>query len=245
MERWLSSRTVVVGIAMVLFVVCCVLPLGYLVTVSLTDVAAFPAMALDARQRGLLLNTALLGTGTACLATAIGAPLGLALARIALPRMALLRVALAAPALLPPYIAGLAWIYFGSSVGWMTALTGRDLLSAWTYSLPAAILVMSVVFYPVSMLVTEVAYSLDGGGAWMGIDYVRIHAEGDGGSLPTFTSTTLSGGNITINWTGTGTLESTPALGTAAAWAPVTPAPTGNTYTAPATTGNRFFRIRR
>lgn len=157
MERWPSSRTVVVGIAMVLFVVCCVLPLGYLVTVSLTDVAAFPATGLDARQRGLLLNTAFLGTGTACLATAIGAPLGLALARIALPRMALLRVALAAPALLPPYIAGLAWIYFGSSVGWMTALTGRDLLSAWTYSLPAAILVLSVVFYPVSMLVTEVA----------------------------------------------------------------------------------------
>jgi iron(III) transport system permease protein len=157
MWRWPSSRTVVVGIAMALFVVCCVLPLSYLVTVSLTDVATFPAMALDARQRGLLLNTALLGIGTACLATAIGAPLGLALARITLSRKALLRLSLAAPALLPPYIAGLAWTYFGSSVGWMTALTGRDLLSAWTYSLPAAILVLSVVFYPVSMLVTEVA----------------------------------------------------------------------------------------
>jgi ABC-type Fe3+ transport system permease subunit len=82
MWRWPSSRTVVVGMAMVLFGVCCVLPLGYLVTVSLTDVAAFPAMALDARQRGLLLNTAVLGIGTACLATAIGAPLGLALARM-------------------------------------------------------------------------------------------------------------------------------------------------------------------
>ena len=41
---------------------------------------------LDARQRGLLWNTALLGVGTALLATAIGAPLGLALARIDLPR---------------------------------------------------------------------------------------------------------------------------------------------------------------
>jgi iron(III) transport system permease protein len=157
MSRWLSSRTVVVGIAVVVFILCCLLPVAYLVTVSLTGVDAFPAMALDARQRGLLFNTALLGIGTACLATAIGAPLGLALARITLPRKALLRVALAAPALLPPYIVGLAWIYFGGSAGWMTALTGRDLLSAWTYSLPAAIVVLSVVFYPVSMLASEVA----------------------------------------------------------------------------------------
>jgi iron(III) transport system permease protein len=158
MSRWPSSRTTVIGIAIVVFIVCCVLPVAYLVTVSLSGVDAFPAMALDARQRGLLLNTALLGMGTACLATAIGTPLGLALARITLPRKTLLRVALAAPALLPPYIAGLTWTYFGSRVGWMTALTGRDLLSAWTYSLPAAILVLSVVFYPVSMLATEVAF---------------------------------------------------------------------------------------
>ncbi|MGH9201304.1 MAG: ABC transporter permease [Vicinamibacterales bacterium] len=157
MWRWPSSRTAVVGIAVVVFIVCCVLPIGYLVTVSLTGVDAFPALLLDARQRGLLLNTALLGIGAAFLATAMGAPLGLALARITLPGKALLRVALAAPVLLPPYIAGLAWTYFGSSVGWMTALTGRDFLSAWTYSLPAAIVVLSVVFYPVSMLATEVA----------------------------------------------------------------------------------------
>jgi hypothetical protein len=91
-----------------------------------------------------------------------------------------------------------------------------------------------------------VDYGGDGGGGWMGIDYLRIHAEGDvGGTAPAFTSTVLSGGNITLTWTGTGTLESSPALGTAADWDPVTPAPTGNTYTAPATTGNLFYRIRR
>ena len=95
--------------------------------------------------------------GTALLATAIGAPLGIALARMSLPRKALLRLALAAPVLLPPYIVGLAWTYLGSSGGWLAALSGRELLSAWTYSLPAAILVLSLVFYPVSMLATEVA----------------------------------------------------------------------------------------
>ena len=85
----------------------------------------------------------------------------------------------------------------------------------------------------------------EGGGNWMGIDFVRIHAAGDTGTPPEFTSTVLDGGNITLTWTGEGTLESTSALGTGAQWAPVTPAPTGGTYTAPATTGNRFFRISR
>ena len=145
MWRWQSSRTMVVGIAIVVFVVCCVLPVGYLLAVSLGGVDVYSAVVLDARQRGLLYNTALLGTGTALLATAAGAPLGIALARMTLPRKALLRLALAAPALLPPYIVGLAWTYLGGS-----------LLSDWTYSLPAAILVLSLVFYPLSMLATEV-----------------------------------------------------------------------------------------
>ncbi len=112
---------------------------------------------LDTRQRGLLANSALLGAGTAVLATAIGAPLGLALARISLPRKGLLRLALAAPVLLPPYIVGLAWTYLGSGSGWLARVVGADLISLWTYSLPAAILVLSLVFYPVSMLATEVA----------------------------------------------------------------------------------------
>lgn len=157
MWRWPSSRTAVVGVAIGVFVVCCLLPVGYLLAVSLTRGDAYSAIALDARQRSLLSNTALLGIGTALLASALGVPLGVALARIALPRKTLFRLALSAPVLLPPYIAGLAWTYFGSSRGSLAALTGSDVLSAWTYSLPAAIVVLSVVFYPVSMLATEVA----------------------------------------------------------------------------------------
>lgn len=158
MWRWPSSRTVVVGSAVALFVVCCLLPIGYLLFTSLSSAdAAYAALWLDARQRGLLWNTALLGTGTALLATAIGAPLGLALARIALPRKALLRLALAAPVLLPPYIVALAWTYLGSSRGLVATLAGRDLLAEWTYSVPAAVVVLTLVFYPLSMLATEVA----------------------------------------------------------------------------------------
>ena len=137
----------VVGVAAVVFVVCCLFPVGYLLAVALgTDGSS--ALMLDARQRRLLSNTAFLGIATALLATAIGAPLGFALARITLPKKALLRVALAAPVLLPPYITGLAWTYLGTSQG---------LLGEWTYSLPAAVLVLSLVFYPISMLAAEVA----------------------------------------------------------------------------------------
>jgi iron(III) transport system permease protein len=146
MSRRPSSRTVVVGIAVVLFIACCLLPVAYLLTIPLGRTsAASAAVWLDARQQALLINTALLGTGTALLATALGAPLGLVLGRIAFGGRTLLRFALAAPALLPPYIVALAWTYLGGS------------LSEWTYSLPAAIIVLSLVLYPLSMLATEVA----------------------------------------------------------------------------------------
>jgi iron(III) transport system permease protein len=152
------SRSAVIGTATAVFVVCCVLPVAYLFAdAGIRAGGAYGAVLLDARQRGLLFNTAMLGAGTALLATVIGAPLGIALARIALPRKNLLRLALGAPVLLPPYVVGLAWVYLGSSDGLLTALAGRDVLSEWTYTLPAAILVLSFVLYPLSMLATEVA----------------------------------------------------------------------------------------
>src|ERR671918_801918 len=152
------TRTVVIGAALAAFGVCCVLPIVYLLVTTLaagSDV--YGALALDSRQRGLLYNTALLGVGTALLATAIGAPLGVALARVPLRRKAAVRVIAAVPILLPPYIVALAWIYLGSSRGLLATVTGRDLFSEWTYSLPAAIVLLSLVLYPISMLATELA----------------------------------------------------------------------------------------
>lgn len=153
------GRVAVVCFAFTAFVVFCLLPVGHLIAVSTLGGSGvdYTALLLDARQRGLLRNTALLGAATAILATAIGAPLGVALARISHRRKPLLRVALSAPALLPPYIVALAWVYLGGSRGVIATLAGRDLLSDWTYSLPGAILVLSLVFYPLSMLATEVA----------------------------------------------------------------------------------------
>jgi iron(III) transport system permease protein len=154
MWRWPSVRTVVVAIAVVLFVVCCVLPVAYLLAIALSGSnVPYRALWLDSRQQGLLWNTALLGSGTALLSTVIGAPLGLALARIPLRGRAIVRLALAVPVLLPSYVVALAW----TSLARGGPRVGPDLLSEWTYSLPAAVLVSSLVFYPFSMLATEVA----------------------------------------------------------------------------------------
>jgi iron(III) transport system permease protein len=158
MWRGSFSRTVVLGIAGGVFAVCCLLPVAYLLAIALgSRPGAYAALWLDARQQALLTRTALLGTGTALLATAVGAPLGLAMARIPMPGKALLRVALAAPVLLPPYIVALAWTYLGGSRGLLASVAGRSPLSDWTYSLPAAVLVLGLVYYPLTMLATEVA----------------------------------------------------------------------------------------
>ncbi len=59
--------------------------------------------------------------------------------------------------LLPPYVVALAWTYLASSRGLLATVAGDDALTAWSYSLPAAVLVLGLVLYPVSMLATEVA----------------------------------------------------------------------------------------
>jgi iron(III) transport system permease protein len=158
MWRQQFSRTVVIGTAVVVFVICCVAPVSYLLLTSLASAeTVYAAVLLDVRQRGLLYNTAFLGTATAIVASAMGIPLGIALARVPLRRKNALRLALATPALVPPYVVALAWVYVGSNRGLVQAVTGHDLLSEWTYSLPAAVGVLSLVLYPLSMLTTEVA----------------------------------------------------------------------------------------
>lgn len=151
-----GSRAVFVGAAVGVFFTTGVLPLVYMLATSVGDVPA-SALFLDARQRALLSNSAVLAAATAALATLIGVPLGFGLARVPTPRSAVLRIALAAPVLLPPYIVALAWVYIGGSAGAAAAVFGRDVFSAWTYSLPAAAFVLALVYYPVVMLATEVA----------------------------------------------------------------------------------------
>jgi hypothetical protein len=68
--------------------------------------------------------------------------------------------------------------------------------------------------------------------------------------LPTTTQTgpalsiSAASSQVTISWTGTGTLQSATKLtGNASDWSPVIPAPAGNTYTAPIGAGTLLFRL--
>jgi len=138
-----SSRTVVLLAAAATFVIVGVLPLVDMLAAIVrpsTGAAALRAALLDSRQLSLLSTTMIVGLGTATLATLIGAPLGFVLARIALPYKAALRIALAAPAVLPPYVVALALI----------AAAGSGAFTA-----GGAIVVLTVVFYPLTMLATE------------------------------------------------------------------------------------------
>ncbi|HET9531808.1 MAG TPA: iron ABC transporter permease [Blastocatellia bacterium] len=148
---------------MAVFVGVCVLPVIYMLVVSFLDaegnftIANYSRLLAEARQRNLLLNSTLLGAGAAMLASLIGAPLGLLLARADVPAKRLFRLALVVPLVIPPYILALAWIYLGGSAGLIAQAFGQDLLSDYTYSLPGAIVVLGIAFYPLSMLATEAA----------------------------------------------------------------------------------------
>ena len=107
--------------------------------------AAASAFAGD-RQRILITHTLLLGMGAATCALCAGLPLGLALGRCDPSRVRLARFALVVPLVLPSYVLGLAWVALADTP-----------FAAWTYSLPAAIVVLAFSFYPVVMLATEAA----------------------------------------------------------------------------------------
>lgn len=144
MWGWRSSRTFAIGLAGLIFVVGCLVPTASLLLELLRRPDLLGGVLIDSRQRGLLINTAVLGVAAAAVSTAIGAPLGLLLGRVPSSRKALLRLIWAMPALIPSYVVGLAWAY-------------ADVAGEWTYSLPAAIFVLGFEFYPLPMLATEVA----------------------------------------------------------------------------------------
>ncbi len=89
-----------------------------------------------------------------------------------------------------------------------------------------------------------VDYSADGGGSWMGFDYIQLN----GGTppappvRPVFLPAAVSGGKVTLSWTGTGNLEwAATVLGP---WTPVSPAP-ASPYAENIQAGqNRFYRLR-
>jgi hypothetical protein len=81
-------------------------------------------------------------------------------------------------------------------------------------------------------------YNNEGGGNWMGIDYVQLNR------VPArFLAPSVSGGMVTLNWTGAGQLEWAPAI--TGPWTPYDPAPQSGYSEALAVGENRFYRLRR
>ncbi len=86
-----------------------------------------------------------------------------------------------------------------------------------------------------------ISYNADGGGNWMGIDYVQLNA-GTPQAAVAFQPAVVSNGKVTLNWTGTGNLEWAPAV--LGPWTPITPAPATGYSENIVPAQNRFFRLK-
>jgi len=85
-----------------------------------------------------------------------------------------------------------------------------------------------------------VNYSVDGGGNWMGIDFVQLNA-GTAQAPLAFLPPVVGNGQVTLNWTGTGNLEWAPAV--TGPWTPFTPTPAKPYSEAIVLGQNRFYRL--
>ena len=85
-------------------------------------------------------------------------------------------------------------------------------------------------------------YSADGGGNWMGIDYVHIgEIEEEDTTPPVFMPVAISNGQLTITWTGNGVLEWASSI--TGPWTAISPAP-GSPYTEDVSVASqRFYRL--
>jgi iron(III) transport system permease protein len=149
-----SSRAVVLCLAVALLIAICALPAIYMLGISLLggdgslNFENYRRVLTEQRQLRLLAGSTALGAGASLLATLLGAPLGLLLARSDVRGKAGWRLALVVPLVVPPYVLALAW----------TSLAGTAGMPAeWTYSLSGAAVVLGVSNYPLVMLATEAA----------------------------------------------------------------------------------------
>ncbi|MBI3191769.1 MAG: hypothetical protein HYZ36_03810, partial [Pedosphaera parvula] len=76
----------------------------------------------------------------------------------------------------------------------------------------------------------------EGGGNWMGIDYIQLNPA----PLKLLTPV-LVGPNVKLSWSSVGQLEWAPTV--LGPWTPITPAPTSPYEEAIVTSTNRFYRL--
>src|SRR6266487_2253565 len=119
----LDSRIIVLTAANITFLLVCALPALYMFGSSFVGkdsgftFSNYFKIVAEPRQRSLLLTSATLGFGSAFVATILGAPLGVLLARGDVPFRRIVRVLLAVPLVIPPYVLALSWVLLSGPGG--------------------------------------------------------------------------------------------------------------------------------
>ncbi len=155
-------RNWTLALAGLLFAGIAVLPVGWMFFISFRTAEGFSLanylnLLSDARQRTLLIQSLLLSLFSALLASVVGAPLGLILAKTSLRLRAWWRLLLVTPLLLPPYILTIGLIFSVNALSGLNTSLSLGRLVTWIHSLPGAVLVLSLCYYPIPMLFTEAA----------------------------------------------------------------------------------------
>lgn len=143
-----------VGAAAVGLAVPVWLPLGVMLWEAFAAGARLPA--LDARFWALSGRSLAVASGTAGLATLIGAPVGYLLARVELPGRAGVRALQVGPLLVPPYVAAIGWLHLlgpnGAINRALMGLLGLSTPPLNPYSVGGAVWVLGMAACPVVAL---------------------------------------------------------------------------------------------
>ncbi len=139
-----------------------VAPLLAMITASVTvdggfSLAHYQTLFTAERTWRLLGRSLLLASLTALGAALLGVPLGVLFGKTDLACRRIFTFLFTVPLLLPPYVLAIAWSGLLGREGWLGRLLRSpiaELASAWLFSLPGCIWVLTTVFLPVVMLVT-------------------------------------------------------------------------------------------
>lgn len=121
------------------------------------SLASYKGLFRSGRQWVLLWRTFTLSSLTTLLATGIGLPLGILLARTDLPMRRAFAFLFVIPLLVPPYVTAVSWFHILGREGFLSRLLGPRVAartSGWLFGLPGCVLVLFSTFLPIVMLLT-------------------------------------------------------------------------------------------
>jgi iron(III) transport system permease protein len=150
-------------LAVLLFFVIAVLPVGLMVADSLVSGGRLPLeqygnLFADARQIGLFIRSLTIVAGAACLSLALGLPLAFLLARTDIAGKHVWQWLYLVPLCIPAYIHAITWIYLLGTKGvltrWVMGIFGLQ-TPLWTvYGVAGSIATLAFSYYPFVVLMT-------------------------------------------------------------------------------------------